>query len=65
MIAARKGSVEIVRALVQHGASVNHTNRVSYTSFHNVCTVSCHTNVSRDCIQYSRKRSREKTLVNW
>ena len=47
MIAARKGSVEIVRTLVQHGASVNHTNKVSYNSFQ---SVTCHTNVSRECM---------------
>ena len=38
-MASRKGSVKIVRALVQHGASVNHTNKVSYTSFQSVYTV--------------------------
>ena len=39
MIASRNGSVEIVRALVQHGASVNHTNKVNYNSFQSVYTV--------------------------
>ena len=43
MIASKNGSVEIVRALVQHGASVNHTNKVSYNSFQSVYTVTCHT----------------------
>ena len=33
MVAARKGEVEIVRKLIQHGANVNITNEVTDLEF--------------------------------
>ena len=48
MKAARKGSVGIVRKLVQHGASMNLTNKVNNISFQSVITVTCRCKMSRD-----------------
>ena len=48
-MAARKGSMGIVRKLVQHGASVNLANKVNKISVQSVSTVTCHSNMSRDC----------------
>ena len=52
-MAARKGSMGIVRKLVQHGASVNLANKVNKISIQSVSTVTCHSNMSRDCSCFS------------
>ena len=38
MVAAKKGSVGIVRKLMKHGATINLTNKVSESSFQIVGT---------------------------
>ena len=38
MVAAKKGNVGIVRKLIQHGASLKLTNKVSQASFQTICT---------------------------
>ena len=42
MRAARKGSVGIVTKLIQHGANVNLTNKVTSYTPCLVCTLRCH-----------------------
>ena len=38
MVAAKKGSVGIVRKLMKHGATINLTDKVNESSFQTVCT---------------------------
>ena len=47
MMAAEKGNVRIVQKLIQHGASVNLTNKVSQAFFQIVCIRVW----TEDCIQ--------------
>lgn len=39
MVAAEMGNVGVVRKLIQHGASLNLTNKVSQASFQTIGTV--------------------------
>ena len=38
MVAAKKGNAGVVRKLIQHGASLKLTNKVSQASFQSICT---------------------------